>query len=89
MGFNFFVLGGGGAEQDPILPGRTKIKNLPADYPADLYWKGEPPKEEYNYLRVEVIPGKPTKFTINRFRPQSAEPFESIEVFNSNFTVKE
>ena len=88
-GVKYFVLGGGGAEQDPILPGRTKIKNLPADYPADLYWKGEPPKEEYNYLRVEVIPGKPTKFTINRFRPQSAEPFESIEVFNSNVRAKE
>jgi hypothetical protein len=32
------MLGGGGAEQDPILPGRTSIK-LPADYPPDLYWK--------------------------------------------------
>jgi len=80
-GVKYFVLGGGGAEQDPILPGRTTLPNLPADYPADLYWKGEPPREEYNYLHVEVAPGQPTKFTINRFRPQSAEPYASVEVF--------
>jgi hypothetical protein len=77
----YFVLGGGGAEQDPILPGRTTIKNLPADYPKDLYGKGEPPREDYNYLHVEVTPGQPTKFTINRFRPQSAEPYAAVEVF--------
>ena len=80
-GVKYFVLGGGGAEQDPILPGRTTLKNLPADYPKDLYWKGEPPKEDYNYLHVEVRPGQPTKFTINRFRPQSAEPYARVEVF--------
>jgi hypothetical protein len=80
-GVKYFVLGGGGAEQDPILPGRTAIKNLPADYPKDLYWKGEPPREDYNYLHVDVRPGQPTKFTINRFRPGSAEPYASVEVF--------
>ena len=80
-GVKYFVLGGGGAEQDPILPGRTTIKNLPADYPEDLYWKGEPPREDYNYLHVEVRPGKRTKFTINRFRPESAEPYAAVEVF--------
>ena len=80
-GVKYFVLGGGGAEQDPILPGRTTLKNLSADYPKDLYWKGEPPREEYNYLHVDVMPGQPTKFTINRFRPQSAEPYAAIEVF--------
>jgi len=80
-GVKYFVLGGGGAEQDPILPGRTTLKNLPANYPQDLYWKGEPLREEYNYLHVEVTSGQPTKFTINRFRPQSAEPFAAIEVF--------
>jgi hypothetical protein len=31
--------------QDPILPGRTTFK-VPAGYPEDLYWKGQPPKEE-------------------------------------------
>jgi Calcineurin-like phosphoesterase len=80
-GVKYFVLGGGGAEQDPILPGRTTVKNLPANYPKDLYWKGEPLREEYNYLHVEVTSGQPTKFTINRFRPQSAEPYAAVEVF--------
>ena len=80
-GVKYFVLGGGGAEQDPILPGRTKLPNLPADYPTDLYWKNEPPQEEYNYLHVEVRSGQPTKFTINRFRPESSEPFATVAVF--------
>ena len=79
-GVKYLLLGGGGAEQDPILPGRTHLA-VPADYPKDLYWKGEAPKEEYNYLLVDVKPGKPTKFTLNRFRPWSATPFASIELF--------
>ena len=54
---------------------------MPADYPTDLYWKGQPPKEEYNYLLVDVHPNQMTKFTLNRFRPWSAEPFESVELF--------
>jgi hypothetical protein len=79
-GVKYLVLGGGGAEQDPILPGRTHFK-VPANYPIDQYWKGESPKEEYNYVRVEVQPGQPTKFTLNRFRPWSAEPFATVELF--------
>ena len=79
-GVKYLMLGGGGAEQDPILPGRTSIK-LPADYPPDLYWKGEPPKEEYNYVLVDVKPGEKTRFTLNRFRPWSAEPFGTVELF--------
>jgi hypothetical protein len=79
-GVKYLVLGGGGAEQDPILPGRTHIK-VPEGYPPDLYWKGKAPEEEYNYLHVEVAPGQPTKFTINRFRPESAEPFATVEAF--------
>jgi len=79
-GVKYLLLGGGGAEQDPILPGRTSIK-VPADYPPDLYWKGQPPKEEYNYLLVDVQPGQKTKFTLNRFRPWSAEPFATVELF--------
>jgi hypothetical protein len=79
-GVKYLLLGGGGAEQDPILPGRTSIK-VDADYPPDLYWKGQPPKEEYNYLLVDVKPGQKTKFTLNRFRPWSAQPFESEELF--------
>jgi hypothetical protein len=79
-GVKYLLLGGGGAEQDPILPGRTSIK-VPADYPPDLYWKGQPPKEEYNYVLVDVEPGQKTKFTLNRFRPWSAEPFATVELF--------
>jgi hypothetical protein len=79
-GVKYMVVGGGGAEQDPILPGRTHIK-VPDGYPADQYWKGADPKEEYNYLLVDVKPDQKTKFTINRFRPWSAEPFASVEVF--------
>jgi len=79
-GVKYLLLGGGGAEQDPILPGRTSIK-VPADYPPDLYWKGQPPKEEYNYVLVDVQPGQKTKFTLNRFRPWSAKPFASVELY--------
>jgi Calcineurin-like phosphoesterase len=79
-GVKYLVLGGGGAEQDPILPGRTHIK-VPADYPPDQYWKGASPKEDYNFLHVDVVPGQPTKFTLNRFRPWSATPFETVTLF--------
>lgn len=79
-GVKYLLLGGGGAEQDPILPGRTSLK-LPASYPPDQYWKGEPPREEYNYVLVDVQPGQPTRFTLNRFRPGSSEPFATAELF--------
>jgi hypothetical protein len=79
-GVKYLMLGGGGAEQDPILPGRTSNK-VPADYPPDLYWKGDPPKEEYNYVLVDVQPGQKTKFTLNRFRPWSSEPFGTVDLF--------
>ena len=62
------------------LPGRTSIK-VPADYPPDLDWKGQPPKEEYNYVLVDVQPDQKTKFTLNRFRPWSAEPFGTEALF--------
>jgi len=79
-GVKYLLLGGGGAEQDPILPGRTHLK-MPDGYPMDQYWKGASPIEEYNYLLVDVKPGKPTAFTLNRFRPGSAEPFATVELF--------
>jgi hypothetical protein len=81
-GVKYLLLGGGGAEQDPILPGRTAIK-VPENYPPDLYWKGQPPKEEYNYLLVDVAPDRKTQFTLNRFRPWAAKPFERVELFGS------
>jgi hypothetical protein len=79
-GVKYLLLGGGGAEQDPILPGRSHVK-VPADYPPELYWKGEDRKEEYNYVLVDVQPGQKTKFTLNRFRPWSPEPFATVELF--------
>ena len=79
-GVKYLVLGGGGAEQDPILPGRTHIK-VPANYPPDQYWQGAAPKEEYNYLLVSVKPGERTRFTLNRYRPWATQPFESVELF--------
>jgi hypothetical protein len=79
-GVKYLLLGGGGAEQDPILPGRTSIR-VPRDYPPDLYWKGQAPREEYNYVLVDVQPGQRTKFTLNRFRPWSDMQFESVELF--------
>ena len=79
-GVKYLVVGGGGAEQDPILPGRSNLK-LPATYPPELYWKGEPRREEYNYVLVDVQPGQATKFTLNRFRPGSAAPFATEILF--------
>jgi len=79
-GVKYLLLGGGGAEQDPILPGRTHLP-VPADYPPDLYWKGAAPKEEYNYVIVDVKPGQKTKFTLSRLRPWSVEPFATVELF--------
>jgi hypothetical protein len=79
-GVRYLLLGGGGAEQDPILPGRTSIK-VPAGYPQELYWKGQPPREEYNYVLVDVEPGQKTKFTLTRYRPGSAEPFGTEALF--------
>ena len=81
-GVKYLLLGGGGAEQDPILPGRTHIA-VPPNYPPDLYWKGERRREEYNYVVVDVQPGQRAKFTLNRFRPGSAAPFASVELFGS------
>jgi calcineurin-like phosphoesterase family protein len=82
-GVKYLLLGGGGAEQDPILPGRTSVK-VPIGYPPDLYWKGQPPKVEYNYLLVDVKPGEKANFTLNRFRPWSAKPFESVELWSDS-----
>ena len=79
-GVKYLMLGGGGAEQDPILPGRSKAK-VPADYPPELYWKGKSPEEEYNYVLVDVRPGQKTKFTLQRFRPESAKSFAAVDLF--------
>ena len=41
----------------------------------------KPPKEEYNYVLVDVVPDQKTKFTLSRFRPWSAEPFATVDLF--------
>jgi hypothetical protein len=79
-GVKYLMLGGGGAEQDPILPGRTHIK-VPANYPQDLYWKGEDRQEEYNYVLVDVQPGQKTAFRLKRFRPGATEPYATVKLF--------
>jgi hypothetical protein len=79
-GVKYLLLGGGGGEQDPILPGRSHIK-VPADYPQELYWKGEDRKEEYNYVLVDVQSGQKTKFTLHRFRPWQSNQYETVELF--------
>jgi hypothetical protein len=58
-GVKYLLLGGGGAEQDPILPGRTNLK-MPPDYPLNLCEKPTPPSEEYSYLLVDVERGQDT-----------------------------
>ena len=82
-GVKYLMRGGGGAEQEPIIPSRSNIK-VPVDYPPDLYWKGQPRKEDYNYVIVDVRPGEETKYTLNRFPPWSATPFESVELYGSS-----
>jgi len=79
-GVKYLMLGGGGGEQDPILPGRSHVK-VPANYPQDLYWKGEDRKEDYNYVLVDVQPGQKTKFTLHRFRPWQANQYETVELY--------
>jgi hypothetical protein len=54
---------------------------VPAGYPPELYWKGQPPREEYNYVLVDVEPDQKTQFTLTRYRPGSAEPFATEALF--------
>ena len=68
-GVKYLMLGGGGAEQDPILPGHSHV-TVPVDYPPDLYWKGAPRQEEYNYAPLSMSNSeRRPKFTLNRYRP--------------------
>ena len=62
-------------------PSRQDTHQGPRGLPAGSVLEGRAPKEEYNYVLVDVKPGQPTKFTLNRFRPWSAEPFATVELF--------
>ena len=79
-GVKYLLLGGGGAEQDPILQAE-RILRCPIATRLTCIGRVRSPKEEYNYVLVDVQPGKPTRFTLNRFRPWSAEPFATVELF--------
>ena len=78
-GVKYPMLGGGGAEQDPILPGRTSIRCPPTTHRtytgrANLLWRS-------TTTSSWTSNGEKTKFTLNRFRPWSAEPFGTEELF--------
>ena len=70
-GVKYLLPGGGGAEQDPILPRRTHNK-VPEGYPPDQYWKGDDPKEDYSYLHVEVTPESRQAKTLERGASRSS-----------------
>jgi hypothetical protein len=53
---------------------------MPEDYPQDLYWRGNPRVEDYNYMLVEVN-GKDVKFTLKRFRPTAKNKYEDIPLY--------
>jgi hypothetical protein len=70
---NYFVLGAAGASQN------FTIGKHPSPEP-ELYWKGEPRVEDYNYMEVKIN-GKNIECWIHRFRPTKTEkPIEVIKV---------
>jgi hypothetical protein len=74
-GVRYLVLGGGGAPQvlqaDPPPPG----------HPPELYWRGAPRQEEYNYLKV-TVDDQGSRLLLHRFRPgQLRAPRERVELF--------
>lgn len=77
------MLGGGGAERAASSWAEHSTKCRPDDYPLDQFWKGEAPKQDYNYMHVGSE-GQPTRFTLNRFRPWSAEALAIVEPFGSS-----
>ncbi len=72
-GIHYLVLGGGGGEQTLNAP------VPPPNYPEELYWRGQPRVEEYNYLEVTV--GAEVTFTLHRYRPGAAEEKTEVRVF--------
>lgn len=70
----YLVLGGGGAEQD------YQTHTPPKGYPEELYWKGEPRVEDYNYLRVEVFE-QGTRMWLRQYRPGAENPVQEVELY--------
>jgi len=73
-GIRYLVLGAGGGER-----GR-EAHTPPTGYPEELYWKGQPRVEEYNYLRVQVS-DKETRMWLRRHRPGADTPVEEVELY--------
>ena len=74
-GVRYLVLGGAGAPQKLAKP-----KPKPG-YPTELYWKGAPRVEEYNYAIVGVQGDKLT-IDVHRFRPtQPQAPSALVRIF--------
>ena len=74
-GIRYLLLGAGGAPQ--VLEGQTP----PAGYPQELYWRGGPRQEEYNYL-VAQVEGNSLRLMLHRFRPgDPVHPFQKLELF--------
>jgi hypothetical protein len=74
-GIRYLLLGAGGAPQ--VLNGDTP----PAGYPQELYWRGGPRQEEYNYL-VARVDGQGLGLWLHRFRPgDPVHPFQKLELF--------
>ena len=73
-----YLLLGRGTRSDPTR--RTHIK-VPTNN-CSINTEGRVPKEDYNFVHVDVRAGQPTKFTLNRFC-WAAEPFATVELFGS------
>ncbi len=73
-GIRYLLLGAGGGEQG------YQANIPPKDYPEELYWKGQPRVEDYNYLRVQVS-GKETRMWLRRYRPGADTPVEEVELY--------
>ncbi len=73
-GIRYLVLGAGGGEQG------YQANIPPEDYPEELYWKGQPRVEDYNYLRVQVS-NKGTRMWLRRYRPRADTPVEEVELY--------
>lgn len=72
-GIRYFVAGGGGGEQN------LSSKEMPEDYPEELYWQGSPRKLDYNYIVVKVM-GEDLKITLKRFRPNKLKPYSQVNL---------
>jgi hypothetical protein len=72
-GVRYLVVGGGGGEQG------FDVLEMPAGYPPDLYWQGEPRQLDYNYLLVRVGP-QGLRITLERFRPNQFQPYGRVSV---------